>query len=618
MVNQKLTAGLLLLSLAGCGGGGGVAVSVSPEEDTWTGTELPEITSLDDPLLSYQWYLNNTAQLADSPSAGTAYEDMHGFSGGIYARNYTGRGIKIALIDTGLEIAHEDLSTNVLPNGSFNFVTGTTDPTSTLTSGDHGTAVAGLAGARGGNGIGISGVAPSAYLQGFNLLSSSGEITKELAALGYESARVNFANLTSHWTDIFSRSYGNNQDIVNPVNSSDYLYTESVLDGIQSGTEQLRDGKGALYIKAVGNEYNGGSAFSSSWCAEAAAHQVTCYNANQETENATPFQIVVGAFNASGVRSDYSNTGSALWISAAGGQYGDDAPALMTTDQSGCRSGYSQSYRYRVDVDTAFNLGFSGSGNESCNYYSAFNGTSAATPLVSGVAALLLEAYPEAGWRDIKHFLAASARQIQPALAAKTLDINSTRVTIEQGWVTNQAGYHFSNEFGFGAVDVIAALDKALEWKNLGQKQPGLVEIESQNQVLSVNNEIPNFDATGISRTLSFTQTRTVETMELTLSIMGLDNNASGSTAHKIDASDYLIQLTSPSGTKSILMTPFNAYRSSYDMPNLRLVSHAFYGESLNGTWTLQVLDVDQNTQNAIQDVGKGKLTEWSLRAYAH
>ena len=614
MVNQKLTVGLLLLSLAGCGGGGGSTVTALPPEDSWTGAELPEISSLNDPLLSYQWYLNNTAQFADSPTAGTAYEDMHGFSGGVYARGYTGRGIKIALIDTGLEIAHEDLSTNVLPNGSYNFVTGTTDPSSSLTTGDHGTAVAGLVGARGGNGIGISGVAPSVYLQGFNLLSSSGEITKELAALGYESARVNFANLTSHWTDIFSRSYGNNQDIVNPVNSSDYLYTESVLDGIQLGTEQLRDGKGALYIKAVGNEYSGGSAFSSSWCAEAAAHQVTCYNANQETENATPFQMVVGAFNASGVRSEYSNTGSALWISAPGGQYGDDAPALMTTDQSGCLLGFS---RKGID-DTHFNLGRAGTGNENCNYYSAFNGTSAATPLVSGVVALLLEAYPEAGWRDIKHFLAASARQIQPNLASKTLDMNGTSVTLEQGWVTNQAGYHFSNEFGFGAVDMIAAIDMALEWKNLGQKLPGLVEIDSSNQVLSDNNEIANFDATGISRLLSFTQTRTVETMELTLSIMGLDSNASGSTAHKIDASDYLIQLTSPSGTKSILMTPFNAYRSGYDMPKLRLVSHAFYGEPLNGTWTLQVLDVDQNTQNAIQDVGKGKLTEWSLKAYAH
>ena len=41
---------------------------------------------------------------------------------------------------------------------------------------------------------------------------------------------------------------------------------------------------------------------------------------------------------------DYSTVGSALWVSAPGGEYGSDgvdgSPAIMTTDVQGCSKGY--------------------------------------------------------------------------------------------------------------------------------------------------------------------------------------------------------------------------------------------------------------------------------------
>jgi subtilisin-like proprotein convertase family protein len=55
-------------------------------------------------------------------------------------------------------------------------------------------------------------------------------------------------------------------------------------------------------------------------------------------------------------------------------------------------------------------------------------------------------------------------------------------------------------------------------------------------------------------------------------------------------------ELTSPSGTKSILLHAANGYSSdgvNYQstINNARLLSNAFYGESAGGNWTLRFLN---------------------------
>ena len=71
----------------------------------------------------------------------------------------TGRGIKVAIIDSGIEAAHPDLSGQVAVNR--NFVSG--EP---LVSESHGTGVAGIIAAKANNGLGIAGIAPGASLLG--------------------------------------------------------------------------------------------------------------------------------------------------------------------------------------------------------------------------------------------------------------------------------------------------------------------------------------------------------------------------------------------------------------------------------------------------------------------
>ena len=92
-----------------------------------------------------------------------------------YAQGVTGNGVTAVVVDSGMELRHEDLVDNVLPNRSLNLnqdVLDRTDPTSLSNSGDHGTSVAGLIAAKGWNNIGTRGVSPDTGLIGMNLLGS--------------------------------------------------------------------------------------------------------------------------------------------------------------------------------------------------------------------------------------------------------------------------------------------------------------------------------------------------------------------------------------------------------------------------------------------------------------
>ncbi len=72
-------------------------------------------------------------------------------------RASTGRGVRIAVIDSGIDAEHPDLAGQVQLRE--NFVAGSADAAEA-----HGTAVAGIIAARAGNGVGIAGVAPDARL----------------------------------------------------------------------------------------------------------------------------------------------------------------------------------------------------------------------------------------------------------------------------------------------------------------------------------------------------------------------------------------------------------------------------------------------------------------------
>ena len=242
--------------------------------------------------------------------------------------------MKVAVVDTGLEIAHPDLAGNVVP-GSWNFVDDTNDPSPSLdtTGGDHGTSVSGIIGMRYDNAIGGMGIASGVGLNGYNFLQFQ-TLTSMTRSIGGSTS-----NPTSNDVWIFNQSFGTSAAApapVLPAIEAQYL----------AGVTTLRSGKGALYVKSAGNGF---LSFGTASCAPAQAIGVSCQNASMDGKSALPYNIVVGALNANGRRSVYSSAGSAIWVAAPGGQYGCNEsvvgpgypayayePAMVTTDRTSC------------------------------------------------------------------------------------------------------------------------------------------------------------------------------------------------------------------------------------------------------------------------------------------
>src|SRR5690606_32860107 len=135
--------------------------------------------------------------------------------------------------------------------------------------------------------------------------------------------------------------------------------------------------------------------------------------------------------------------------------------------------------------------------NADCDY-TYMNGTSAATPTISGVVAVVLSANPDLTWRDMRDILLASARKVDADYIRHIpvggempfgglMDLNTnlptetvggpadihdgaTAIPMDLGWQKNSAGHEHSNWYGFGVPDTEKAVSIALEYK----KNPSL------------------------------------------------------------------------------------------------------------------------------------------------
>jgi len=136
------------------------------------------------------------------PLQGDEYTDSWGIVHvGTYAAHASGNrgaGVKIAVIDTGIDSSHEDLDDNYM--GGYDFVFNDTDPND---ENDHGTHVAGIIAAEE-NGIGVIGVAPEAEIYAVRVLDGAGFGTLEWIIAGIEWAVIHdmdIANLSLEGPD---------------------------------------------------------------------------------------------------------------------------------------------------------------------------------------------------------------------------------------------------------------------------------------------------------------------------------------------------------------------------------------------------------------------------------
>jgi hypothetical protein len=524
----------------------------------------PVTTPVVDPLLAHTWHLGNTGQQSFSNSAGTAGADIN-------QTDFTasGSGVLVAVSDSGVEGTHEDLSGNFSLQFSKNYYLSSAPWSGEPTVSDsaHGTAVAGIIAASGNNGLGSRGIAYSSTLAGLKYIGAPYSINKVV-----DQANGVF--------DVFNYSYGGYSCHFESA-------PQLLINQLKYGTETLRSGKGAIYVKAAGNEY----VARISDCFPSISDQDNKYyfgNANLEEDHSYPYYIVVGALNAKGQSSSYSTPGSSLWISAPGGEFGTTSPAIVTTDLSTCDKGYSKSTSTKNDFEDGHAL------NQNCNYTSTMNGTSAATPMISAAAAVLLSVNPSLSWRDVKHILATTAKKTDPdgGPYGHPAGYNLSGHTYQQGWVQNAAGYNFHNWYGFGALDLERAMQMARGYtSSLG------TFVESTVESIDINFPIPDQSASGTNHQLNFTGSLTVESVQITVNI---NHSYIG---------DLGIELTSPSGTVSKLLN-INSGLTQTNISGEVLLSNAFYGEPANGNWRIKVID------GLSDDVGT--LVNWKLKIYGH
>ncbi|WP_395736886.1 S8 family serine peptidase [Prosthecobacter sp.] len=369
-----------------------------------------------DPLFSEQWHLRNSSQLG-----GALWTDTNITS---VWDAYKGTGITIGIIDGGLEYTHPDLAPNYNTDLDFDYNGNDADPApADVTTEKHATACAGVAAARGNNGLGGTGAAPEATLTGFRLIAAANTDQDEANAFLTHNDVIQVKSNSWGWPD--GDGYG----------GPDVLATAALQTGASSG----RGGKGTIYVFAGGNGLIYGD------------------NSNYDGYASSPYVIAVGAVNDFGFQSYYSEPGANLMVSAPsnGGMHN---AGIRTTDITG-EGGYNTTAAGTNDLADR-------------NYTKTFGGTSSACPLVSGIVSLMLQANPNLGWRDVQEILIRTARKNHRT---------------DTDWVTNQAGLSFNHKYGAGIIDAAAAVALAQQWTNLPAMTTQQMAVTGLNVALTDN-----------------------------------------------------------------------------------------------------------------------------------
>jgi subtilisin family serine protease/subtilisin-like proprotein convertase family protein len=331
-----------------------------------------------DPLASSQWHLQNTGQ-----NGGKVGADANVM--GAWNLGYTGQGITVAVLDDSVQINHPDLVSSLWTNPGevagdgidndgngyiddihgWDFLDNDNDPSPVAAQENHGTSVSGVAVATGNNNLGVASPAYEAKLMGIRMLGYSGQLLSHFTeSVYYVSGRTADGKGTWKAADVANHSYGG----AAPMDAVQNAFAWSASGG--------RGGLGLVNFVATGN-----------------GADVPGYTGAVNYPAGYPTVIAVGGSTDGDVRVSYSDYGPNIWIVAPTGGYGwNGRQNIVTTDREGS-GGY--------DAGDYTGLGATG-----------FAGTSSATPLASGVGALILSANPKLTLAQMKDVLKRTSAKI--------------------------------------------------------------------------------------------------------------------------------------------------------------------------------------------------------------
>lgn len=321
--------------------------------------------------------------------------------------------IVVAVLDNGFDLSHPDLQGKIFKPFDF------WNNSSRLRQGDpnwtHGTPCASLAIAPA-TGSGMVGVAPVARFMPLSGTSFSIEGTEAM-----------FNYVIRNGADVVSCSWGT-------IDNS-FALGQAKIAAIAKAAREGRGGKGCVILFAAGNED---------------VDFVNLYAAH-------PDVICVAASDSNDQHAPYSNRGREVTVCAPSNGYWPLLAARPIWAE-----GSIEDFYYGDGIDRGV-------------YYQHFGGTSAATPIVAGVCALILSANPSLTAREVKKILAQTADKI--------------------GSPADYVNGH-SLKFGYGRVNALKAVEEALRLK--GAATPTAAPTNPPPQAKPTPPSVPNIPTRGL------------------------------------------------------------------------------------------------------------------------
>ncbi|XP_044765837.1 furin-like protease 1 [Coccinella septempunctata] len=203
---------------------------------------------------------------------------------------------------------------------------------------------------------------------------------------------------------------------------------------------------------------------------------------------------------------------------------------------------------------------------------SSHTGTSASAPLAAGICALALEANPNLTWRDMQHIVVRTARPEN----LKALD-----------WQTNGVGRNVSHSFGYGLMDAHAMVRLARSWKTVPEQNKCEITAPHDQKAIPAKSVV--------ILKLQVTKCEGVAVLEHVQAKLTIFSQRRG---------DLNIQLTSPMGTRAVLLAHRTHDNSRTGFNNWPFMSVHSWGESPLGVWELEIHNAGRLLAN---------ITGWTL-----
>ena len=320
---------------------------------------------------------------------------------------YTGNGVIVAMLDSGLNYNHIDVVNSLwdggaeYPHHGYDFINDDNDP---MDDHGHGSHTAGIVAGQGTAGT-RTGIAPGAKLMILKVISAEGEGDDSHLIAGAEFA-------LEHGADIMSIS------LVAPGVGGCSFYREVFSTAMEAGV---------IVSAAAGNEAQTQYAYPIPFNVGAPGNCPPPWlhpDQRRLLEGGLSAVVSVGATDSNDARCDFSSLGPVTWSE---GTYVGDYHDYPYVNGDASKPGL-----IRPDIAAP------GANIISLNYatnngYIEYDGTSMATPCVSGVLALLLEADPE----------------LLPAELDSIIELTSVKIG-------NSAK---NNRTGAGRIDALAAIN---------------------------------------------------------------------------------------------------------------------------------------------------------------